>query len=345
MKALKFLLYAVLGLLALWLLLGLFARKEYHIERSTEIDAPITVVHEQISFFKNFKHWSPWNVYDPNMKTSVEGTDGQPGAIYRWTGNDKVGTGQQTLKAVTPNRVDMDVTFSDWGTSPVYFALEEKGKKTNVTWAMEMHVPFPWNAFAMLTDVNAFVGKDYENGLINLKRVCEDIFHKKYRGFEVVEADLPTGYYAGVRKEVEFADMQQFYAENFAKAIEESTKAGAKMIGHPSGFYWSYDTVAMKTDMAAVIPIDKVVKTGNGVQTFSVGGGKALVIEYYGAYEKIGEAHYAMDDCMADMKVRNVPPVIEEYVTDPGTEPDTAKWLTKVIYFIEPVIDSTAVIK
>ncbi|MBK7936140.1 MAG: SRPBCC family protein [Lewinellaceae bacterium] len=162
MKALKFLLYAVLGLLALWLLLGLFARKEYHIERSTEIDAPITVVHEQISFFKNFKHWSPWNVYDPNMKTSVEGTDGQPGAIYHWTGNDKVGTGQQTLKAVTPNRVDMDVTFSDWGTSPVYFTLEEKGKKTNVTWAMEMHVPFPWNAFAMLTDVNAFVGKDYE---------------------------------------------------------------------------------------------------------------------------------------------------------------------------------------
>ncbi len=66
------------------------------------------------------------------------------------------------------------------------------------------------------------------------------------------------------------------------------------------------------------------------------------MIDYYGAYDKIGEAHMAMDDCMADMKMRSVPPVIEEYVTDPASESDTSRWLTKVIYFIEPAVDSTA---
>jgi hypothetical protein len=27
--------------------------------------------------------------------------------------------------------------------------------------------------------------------------------------------------------------------------------------------------------------------------------------------------------------------VIEEYVTDPGTEPDSTKWLTNVVYLIK----------
>lgn len=346
MKALKILLYTVLGLLALWLLLGLFARKNYHIERSTEIDAPIEVVHDQVSFFKNFKNWSPWHVYDPNMKTTIEGTDGQPGVVYKWTGNDKVGTGQQLLKAVTPNRVDFEVSFNNWGASPASFQLEERGKKTGITWGMDMQVPFPWNAFAMLTDVNAFVGKDFENGLVNLKKVCEDIVHKKYRGFEIVEMDIPATNYAGIRQEVPIPEISKFFTENFPKALEEATKSGAKMNGHPTGFYWTYDTVTMKTDMAAVVPLDKpVLKPGNGVQGFTVGGKKALVIEYNGSYDNIGEAHMAMDDCMADMKMRSISPVIEEYVTGPGEEPDTAKWLTRVIYFIEPVIDSTSTIK
>jgi effector-binding domain-containing protein len=345
MKALKIILSIVGGLLALWMLLGLFAKKDYLIERSTEIDAPREIVHEQISFFKNLKNWSPWHVYDPNMKTSIEGTDGAPGAKYIWSGNDEVGSGHQLIKAITANRVDVEVMLNDFSTSPAYFQLEEMGKKTKITWGMNMHVPFPWNAFSMLTDVNSFVGKDYENGLANLKRVCEQIAHPKYRGYEVVEADMPVTNYAGVRQVVDFADIPQFFAENFSKAMEEATKSGANMAGAPCGFFWNFDTITMKTDMAAAIPLDKQVKLGSGVQAFSLGGPKALVVEYFGPYEKTAEAHYAMDDYMAEKKLRSIPPVIEAYITDPAAEPDTAKWLTKVIYFVEPKPDSTSVEK
>lgn len=170
MKALKVILSIVLIIGALWMLLGLFAKDNYHIERSAEINAPREVVFEQLLLFKNFKNWSPWHVYDPNMKTTITGTDGEPGAVYSWIGNDDVGKGDITLKSVTPGRLDFDINFSDWGTSPAYFLLEEKDEKTNITWAMDMHVIFPWNAFSMLTDVNAFVGKDFDNGLLNLKK-------------------------------------------------------------------------------------------------------------------------------------------------------------------------------
>lgn len=335
MKALKYILYTVAGLAVLFLLLALFAKNNYHIERSTEIDAPREIVYEQIRFFKNLPNWSPWQQIDPNMKTSIEGTDGEVGAVYKWSGNKDVGSGTQTFKSLQPNRIDLEVVLDGFSTSPVFFNLSENDKKTSVTWAMDMHVPFPWNAFAMLTDVNAFVGKDYEVGLANLKRYCEALAPKKYRGYEVKEADQPPTYYAAIRAEVEFQNIPAYFGENFVKAIQESAKAGAEMAGHPCGFFWTFDTVAMKTDMAAAIPLNKQVKTGNNVQVLNLGG-KAAIIEYFGDYALTAEAHSAMDEYLADKKLQYIPPVVEEYVTDPEQEPDTAKWLTRIIYYVAP---------
>lgn len=94
MKILKILLYTLLGLGALWAILGLFAKKDYHIERSIEIDAPMELVYEHVRYFKNFESWSPWAKLDPAMKTSITGDDGTIGATYKWAGNDDVGIGQ-----------------------------------------------------------------------------------------------------------------------------------------------------------------------------------------------------------------------------------------------------------
>jgi effector-binding domain-containing protein len=345
MKALKIVLFLILGLGGLWMLLGLFARNTYRIERQAEIHAPLDIVHEQLRFFKNLKNWSPWHVYDPQIQISIEGTDGEPGATYSWSGNDKVGKGSQVMKAIGTNRIDIDVDWG-WGVSPVFFALEERPEgKTKVSWVMDMHVAFPWNAFAMLTDVNAFVGKDFESGLINLGKVCEQIAHPKYRGYEIAEVDLPLAQYAGLRREVSFDDIPAFFAGTFPKVIGHATRSGARINGHPSGFFWSYDTVMMKTDMAAVIPLDKAFAGADSLSAFTVGPKKALVIEYFGDNTKTATAHYAMDDYVAEKKLRVIPPVIEEYVTDPEQEPDTSKWLTKIIYLVEPQVDSTAVPK
>jgi effector-binding domain-containing protein len=66
-----------------------------------------------------------------------------------------------------------------------------------------------------------------------------------------------------------------------------------------------------------------------------VPAGKALVIDYYGSYEGIGGAHMAMDEYVKSNNLKQKSPVLEQYITDPETEPDTSKWLTKVIYLLE----------
>lgn len=339
MKILKFLLYLILGLGVLWVALGLFAQKNYHIERSIEIDAPQALVYEQVQYFKNFEDWSPWSALDFKMKTSIEGTDGTVGAAYKWAGDKNVGTGQFTLAALAPERIELEVLFAEpyESKAPSYFTFRENDGKTTVTWAFDMHIAFPWNGLAIFTDIDAGIGPDYARGLENLKRICEAIAHKKYRGYEVaVEEEMPEHYYVGIRKTVAFPDMQQFFATTFSKAMEQVQKSGADMAGYPSGLFWSYDDSTGTADMAAAIPVAVNQKFGGGLQVFPVGGKQALIIEHFGAYEKTGEAHYALDDYMAEKGLQSIPPVIEEYVTDPGQEPDTAKWLTRIIYFVEP---------
>ena len=343
MKALKYLFFVLLGLAVLFLLAALFARHDYHIERSIEIEAPREIVYNQVRFFKNAPNWSPWLYLDPQVKTSIEGPDGEAGTVYKWSGNKAIGKGSQTIKSVTPDRIELNIALNDFSASPTYFAFSEKDELVKVIWAMDMHVPFPWNAFSMLTDMNnSFVGKDFENGLGNLKKYCEALSPKKYHGFSVKETERPTTFYAIARQVVDFQDIPQFFADNFTKAIQASEKAGAKMSGHPSGFFWSYDTVALKTDMAAGVPLDKQVKMPDSLQTISIGG-KALLIEYLGDYAKTGEAHTAMEEYMQDKKLQLIPPAMEEYVTDPVQEPDTTKWLTRILYFVTAKVDSTVV--
>jgi effector-binding domain-containing protein len=343
MKALKYLLFILLGIGVLFLLAALFARHDYHIERSIEIEAPRAIVYDQVRYFKNAPNWSPWLYLDPNVKTRITGEDGNPGAVYQWNGNKAIGTGSQTIKAVSPDRIDLDVVFNDFAVSPAYFAISEKDDMIKVIWSMDMHVPFPWNAFSMLTDMNnSFIGKDFENGLGHLKKYCETLAPGKYRGYKVKETELPMAYYTGVRQVVAFDSISWFLGENFPKAMEAAKNADGKMLGHPSRVYWTYDTLTLKTDMAAAIPLEKQVKS---TPEFTVTplGGKALVIEYLGDYAKTQEAHGAMTDYMTAKKLQYVPPVIEEYVTDPVEEPDTAKWLTRIIYFVSEKVDSTAV--
>jgi len=339
MKALKYLLYTVLVLGTLWLLLSLLAKKSYRIERSMEIEAARETVFEQVRLFKNFTNWSPWHFMDPDMKISIEGTDGEVGTMYKWDSNNKdVGKGYQKLVSANAGRLDYEVDFG-LGPSPSYFLVEGDSQKTKITWVIDMHLPFGIRAGGMLTDLNTYVGKDYENGLANLKKYCEALNPKTYRGYKVLAAERPAAYYLAMRKVVDFQNVPQFFADHFPTLIQVVEKADAKRTGHTNGFFWTYDTVALKTDMAAAIQIEKQIKATDSIQVFSFSG-RSLLVEYLGDHAKTGEAHAALDEYMAEKKLQYIPPVIEEYVTDPSLEPDTAKWLTRIIYFVEPKRDS-----
>jgi effector-binding domain-containing protein len=338
MKILKFLLYSVLTITTLVVVLGLFARKNYHVQRTLDIRAPRDTVYEQVRFFKNMAKWSPWNKIDPDMQASFGGTDGAPGATYTWNGNSDVGKGVQTLKSTTRERTEIEVSMKDpWKSSSMsVFALQAlDSANTRVVWDYDLYVGFPWNAMAMLTDVDRGVGKDFERGLGNLKKLCEKLMNPRYNGFAVEEVEMGEMHFIGVRDTLRTVDVPKFYSEHTAKILVSLLDGKTEPKGPATGIYWRWDEKNLITDLATAFPVAADVKPATGYKTFSIPAGQALSIDYFGPYDSLGNVHKGMKMYLTEKKLEALSPFIESYVTDPGKEPDTAKWLTKVVYWIK----------
>jgi effector-binding domain-containing protein len=187
----------------------------------------------------------------------------------------------------------------------------------------------------MFTDVNAGVGKDYERGLNNLKKVCEDIAHPKYRGYAIEELPADAQYFVGVRRTIKQEDVAAFYAEIFPKVLDAVQKSGVQLTGAPSSLTYLWDDSTKTADIAAVFPIAKAQKIDT-FTVFTLPASNQLLIDYYGHYDSIGVAHLAMEDYMKLKTLEMLTPCLEQYITDPAAEPDTSKWLTKVHYFVKP---------
>jgi len=170
-------------------------------------------------------------------------------------------------------------------------------------------------------------------------KLDSDIVLVNGKEYKIEEKFISERLYIGVRDKVKMADMHAFFEKNFGVAMDFVNSSGLTMAGMPSGLYWEFDETKGISDMAAAIPIEAIDETkpiamrvDSDIRFFTIPANANLVINYYGPYEGIGEAHVAMDNYIAAKGYTMVAPAIEEYVTDPGTEPDPNKWLTVLYY-------------
>ena len=94
-------LLAIIGLVVLLLLIGLFTKKDYLIEREVIVNKPKNTVFDYVKHIKNQDFYSKWVMSDPGMKKTYSGTDGTPGFVYAWDSDQKEtgkGEGWSNLK-------------------------------------------------------------------------------------------------------------------------------------------------------------------------------------------------------------------------------------------------------
>lgn len=330
----RILLYILGGLVALILLLGLMGPGSYDVSRTKTIDASVENVWPYLSSFEKNYEWSPWMEKDPNAEINYEGESGTVGAKYTWSGNEEVGSGEQTITNVVENElVESRLKFLTpmESEADAYIKIQpaEGDGGSEVTWGFKGENGFMGRIFGLFMDMDAMIGPNFERGLNKLDSLVMSNPNPATPDMDVQVLDLESKMFAGVRKEISMEEMQTFFEENLPKVFQA---AGDKVTGMPAGLYYTWDEENQKTDMAAAVPVSGSV---DGFEIFKVEGGKALVIDYYGGYEGLGDAHWAIDDYLKanNMEARN--PAIEEYITDPSTEPDTTKWLTKVTYYLK----------
>ena len=162
--------------IAILLILAAIKPDTFTVQRATTVKAPPERIFPLINDFHQWGTWSPYETKDPAMKRSYSGAASGKGAVYAWQGNKNVGSGRmEILDSSAPSKIVIKLDFFApfEGHNTAEFTMLPQGDVTNVTWLMHGPVPFMAKIMHVLMNIDRMVGKDFEVGLANLKRLTE----------------------------------------------------------------------------------------------------------------------------------------------------------------------------
>jgi uncharacterized protein YndB with AHSA1/START domain len=173
-----FLAIAGVFVLVVGAVLGLAATKPdaFSIQRTASIKAPPEKIFPYVNDLNNWVQWSPFEKLDPAMKRKVSGAPAGKGAVYEWDGNSKAGQGRMEIVESSPASkvgIKLDFIRPFEGHNTATFALQPQGDSTSVTWSMNGPAPFISKVMQVFCDMDAIIGKDFEEGLAKLKGLAE----------------------------------------------------------------------------------------------------------------------------------------------------------------------------
>ncbi len=148
----------------------------FTVQRSATIKAPPEKIFAVLNDFRRWTEWSPWEKLDPAMKRTLGGAPAGQGATYAWEGNGKAGAGRMEIVESTPaSKVGIQLDFIKpfEGHNLTAFTLTPQGEATQVNWAMTGPTPFVSKLMQVFVDMDQMIGKDFEEGLANLKALTE----------------------------------------------------------------------------------------------------------------------------------------------------------------------------
>ena len=148
---------------------------DFVVSRALAMKAPAEKVAAELSDFKRWEAWSPWEKLDPKMKKTMSGPAAGKGAVYEWKGNSKVGEGRMEILEASRERVLIKLDFLKpfAAHNETDFTLAPEGDMTRLTWSMRGKSPLTMKVMGLFCDMDAMVGKNFEDGLASLKGVVE----------------------------------------------------------------------------------------------------------------------------------------------------------------------------
>ncbi len=166
----------IVTVVAIILIIAATKPASFQVVRSTNINAAPDRIFPQINDFHNWAAWSPWEKLDPAMKKTLSGSASGKGAIYEWSGNKKAGSGRmEILDSTSPSKITIKLDFMKpmEAHNTLEYTLEQSGNSTTVTWAMLGNNNFMGKVFSVFMNMDKLIGKDFEEGLANLKTLTE----------------------------------------------------------------------------------------------------------------------------------------------------------------------------
>ncbi|MEM9022125.1 MAG: SRPBCC family protein [Bacteroidota bacterium] len=298
-----------------------------NISKSITIDQPIDKVYGIISDFHQWTAWSPWLIMEPEAKVTVA----DDGKSYAWNGK-RVGEGNmKVLSESSPSRIDYDLVFlKPWKSkASVSFHLASEGNGTKATWTMGSSLPF--FMFFMKKMMEAFVGMDYERGLLMLKDYAEGGSVPSKLEF-AGKSNAPETKYIGIRTACARGDMEQKMTADFDKLWGFLQDKGDLIQGNGLSIYHKWDMVKGQVEYTAGVQVNAHPSDlPDGVFAAAIPATPVHTVRHVGSYRHLGNAwstQYNMMRAKAFKPNKKLHP-FEMYGNKPG-EVDEKELITDV---------------
>lgn len=179
MKAVKWFLIILTAVLALFIAVSFFLPRDYHVERSVMIEAPLPLVYSQVADLEAWQSWNPWSKADEEMVVTYGEKRLGLGASYSWQ-SEVAGNGRMTIIETNPPKsVRYLLEFEGYEELPSYSSIILDAPNalgpTQVTWTFEGNVGEKLFARWMVLLMDKLVGASYQQGLQALKEQCESV--------------------------------------------------------------------------------------------------------------------------------------------------------------------------
>jgi len=345
MKILKKLGIGLGALVLLLILVSFFLPSTAHVERSLEMNCAPEAVFPLVNNLKNWDQWSPWHKKDSLMKKTYGNVFEGQGASYSWESeHSQVGKGSLEFSKVNPNQlIKSKMFFMEGGDAALgEFRFEKTATGCKVVWTMDADMSKPFaigKYFGLMMD--GMVGKDFEQGLNELKRIGESApkeiaIEGRVDGIEEVKVQATNLMMIEGVSKYELSAIGAKLGEMYGEIGKEMAKQGATMGGAPCAMYPGFKEGDTETKIVACMPCSKLCsKCENGIKCVAMPATKAVVAHYYGPYDKTGIAYEQLKTWLSENKKEVSGEPWEEYANDPVVEKDPAKFLTNIYFPIK----------
>ncbi len=331
MKAIKIFLLVVVSLIVILLIVTALLPSHYHVEKSLEIEAPASMVYDQVNQLHNWPKWSPWFALDSNMKVTYSDMAEGKDAFFEWNSEkENVGKGKMTIEEAKPSEyLKFDVRFGNGDMkSTSEWKFDEKNGITKVTWTMDGDVGFFGRWF--LNSIESQIGADYDNGLAKLDSLVKTL--PKYT-IDITEMDVQPIRMIAVHDSTSMSesDIQKKMASAFMELLGFMQKNNIPHKGFPIAITNDWGKDFWEFNCGMPIEMDAKYKLSGRIIFDTIPACKVVMGVHVGPYDQSEESFRQIMTYMKEKGYQQDGRIWEEYINDPMNTPPE-KLITR-IYF------------
>lgn len=306
----------------------------FEVTRTRTINAPHSVVYNNVIDFKNWESWSAWLDEKPETVITLgEKTEGIDG-YYSWNDDGETGT-MTTTDTDAYTSIKQEMQFGDFPKSDVNWSFEPNPNgTTDVTWTISgKDLPFDFKLYSAFSGgMEKQIGPDFERGLEKLDSVVQAEM-KVYKIDVKGVTQHSGGYYLYNTTSCKFSDFEKNMKTMLDQVGAYAITHNITMAGKPFILYHKWDEENNAVIFSACVPTNsRILSEEPEILTGQLDSFKAVKTLLEGDYSNLKTAWESTMNYIEEhnLEMTEKGPMLETYLTMPENYPNPADWRTEI---------------